>query len=129
MGKIAVDQGRAKAFSEMQEILGTPGQAERKDWTGLPLAYVRDFQGLTTDDDRTLMIARLEELVVKSLEQLDLGKAHSAMRTIAQIQGLTFQDEERSQRQFALLFANAHERSNEHSIVRDTEVTRKLTAS
>lgn len=128
VGRTMIEHGRSKAFLEIQEHLGSPSHAERKDWTALPMAYVRDFEALSTEDDRSLMVARLEELVVKALDQLDLGKAHSAMRTIAQIQGLTFQDEDRAQRQFALLFAQAHERSDERAIVRESNVTKQLTA-
>lgn len=128
-GKVAIADGRAKAFLEMQKKLGRPSHAERKDWTSLPMAYVRDFQGMSTDDDRTLMVARLEDVVTRSMDALDLGKALAGLRAIAQIQGLTFQDDERSNRQFALLFARAHERNDELAIVRDSPVTKQLTAS
>lgn len=127
-GKVAIADGRAKAFLEMQKKLGRPSHAERKDWTALPMAYVRDFQGMSTEDDRTLMVARLEDIVTRAVDALDLGKALAGLRSIAQIQGLTFQDEERSNRQFALLFAKAHERNDELAVVRDSAVTKRLTA-
>lgn len=113
IGEVLVKDGRARAFQRLQELIGTPGQVERRDWASLAMAHIRDFQSLDTEDERRLMVARLDELARDAREQLDLGKALSALRMMAQIQGLTFQDKDREHRAFALLFNSTPERSEE----------------
>ena len=127
-GDLMVKRTRALAYEQLCKELGDPSLAERKDWTALPMSYVRDFEAMSTEDDRALMVARLEEAIRQSLDQLDLGKALQGMRHLAQVQSLMFQDTERSQREFALLFNQQSERSNALATPRESPITRKLTA-
>jgi len=127
-GDLLIKKSRATAYDRIREHLGDPGVIERRDWTSLPMASVRDFEALTTEDDRALMVARLEHLTQEAIEQLDLGKALQAQRALSQVQSLTFQDTERAQREFAILFNQQNERSDELAISRDSPVLRRLQA-
>jgi hypothetical protein len=126
-GKRLVSKGRIVAIRSLQRELGLPSAHERRDWGALPAAYVRDFLETTTDDDRSLTVARLELIARKAQNEMDLKTELNAVKLIAQIKGLMFNDlDGRNQKALAALFATAAPRSADLAIVNDSEVTRKL---
>lgn len=128
VGKVLVSRGRQRAMNALTKVLGEPASCERKDWGALPMAYVRNFLEGTTEDDRTLVVARLEVIASKARNELDLKTEMQAVKMIAQVKGLLFNDADgRSQRALAMLFAGGGTRSLESAVVRDTAETRKLT--
>jgi len=105
-GKSLVRDGRIAAAQRIKNALGTPSVMERKDWTALPASYLRDYSSLPTEDDRALMLARLERIAAKARESLDIRTELSAMNAMARVQGLTFADDTKSQRELVLLLGN-----------------------
>lgn len=112
-GEVLVSKGRIGAMCRLSDILGKPSAPERSDWAALPMAYVRDLAVTTTEDDRALMVARLEDLAQKAQNNLDLKTELTALRTLATIQGLTFFDDNKSEREMLHFFKS---RSPERSI-------------
>ena len=127
IGRVLVSKGRAAGLRSLTRVLGDPSSVERKDWGALPMAYVRDFLESTTDDDRSLIVARLEIMAAKARQELDLKTELQAVKLIAQVKGLLFNDlEGRNQKALAMLFAQAGSRSVEQAVIRDNSVTKEL---
>lgn len=113
-GSLAVLEGKGRTLQWMTDVFGHVSAAERQDWVGIPVDYVRDFTSVSTDDERALMIARLETVAHNAKEALDNRTELMALRLIASVHGLTFADEGRSQRELLqLLGAAKSERSLE----------------
>lgn len=113
-GSLAVLEGKGRALQWMTDVFGFVSSAEREDWLGIPIDYVRDFLSMSTDDERALMTARLESVAHAADEALDTRTKLMALRLIASVQGLTFADEGRSQRELLQLLGSARtERSLE----------------
>lgn len=113
-GSLLVLEGKSRAMQWMVDILGQVSAAERADWMGIPVDYVRDFMAMSTDDERALMVARLESVAYQAKESMDTRTELMALRLVASVQGLTFADEGRSQRELlTLLAAGKTERSLE----------------
>lgn len=113
-GSLAVLEGKGRTLQWLTDVFGHVSAAERQDWIGIPVDYVRDFTSMSTDDERALMVARLETVAHNAKEALDSRTELMALRLIASVQGLTFADEGRSQRELLqLLGAARSERSLE----------------
>lgn len=125
-GTEVVNGTRFEAYKKVCEVLGAPSRHERRDWTALPVAFVRDFEALSMDDDRALMVSRLERIAREAADALDIGKALQAQNALARVQSLTFQDDTRGQKMLAQIFGSQAERSSDAAVQRDTPLTRKL---
>lgn len=113
-GSLLVLEGKGRTLQWLVDVLGPVSAAERADWLGIPVDYVRDFLSMTTDDERALMVSRLESLLHQARMALDTRTELMALRLLASVQGLTFADEGRSQRELLqLLSASKTERSLE----------------
>lgn len=125
-GELLVSKGRMPAVRYLTKVLGLPSAIERKDWNALPMAYVRDFLETSTEDSRSLMIARVELLARKAEDELDLKTQMAAAKLISQIQGLLFNDlDAKSQRMLALLFAQGSARSMDQALPSSNTPTSK----
>lgn len=126
-GKRLIEKGRSSALRYLKTTLGDPNPIERKDWSALPMAYVRTFLESTTEDDRTLIVARLELLAVRARESMDTKTELAAVKAIAQIKGLLFNDADgRNMRALAMLFGQATPRDLGLAVVRNTPHSRAL---
>lgn len=115
VGKAMLSGGRTAAATRMEGIFGKPSAYERRDWAALPMAYVRDYASVNSEDDRTLMVARLEKVMSRARLALDLRTELAALRQIATVQGLTFLDTDKAQKELLLLLSQPHERSEERA--------------
>lgn len=117
-GKRLLRRGRLAAGAWLAKVLGRPSLAERKDWSVLPMSAVRaSSQSFGTEDDRLLMVARLERMLQQAQGSLDLRLELAAMRELAKVQGLTFLDDTANQR--ALLQLYAARKGDEHARIPD----------
>lgn len=107
VSKVLIDHGRHRTLEIMEKRLGEAGPAERRDWIGIATAPVRDLATLSTDDDRVIMVARLERLIRKAEAALDVRLAASISRQLAAVQGLTFQDQDQKQKELLLLLSQS----------------------
>lgn len=105
VGRALVQGGRQRAMDALERLLGPVSLHERRDWSALPIGRLRDMQGTQTEDDRALMVARLEELALRATDALDVRAALSILRQIAAVQGLTFQDQDKKQKELLLLLS------------------------
>jgi hypothetical protein len=103
IGRAMVTKGQMVAMARLEKVFGQCSTYERRDWTGLMRAYARDFVSTDTEDDRQVMILRLEGIIRKAQEALDLKTELSAVRQLQAIQGLLFQDQEKTSRETQVL--------------------------
>lgn len=106
VGRGLLRGGRVVAMERMCKVFGgDPSPYERRDWSMLPSVYLRDFASTSQEDDRTVMVAQLESIAARAKDALDLRTELAARRAIAAVQGLTFQDTEKQNRELALLLS------------------------
>lgn len=110
IAKTLIRRGAIAAMERMEKVLGKPSLYERRDWVALQRAYLRDFVSTNTEDDRQLMIMRLEKMFIDAEEALDVKARASILRTLAAVQGLTFQDAEKSSRELQILLSQQRPR-------------------
>lgn len=113
VGKKLLDGGRLAAFELMEGIVGTAGGMERRDLMALPFAYSREMSSVSTDDDRSVMIGRLEKLANRAKVALDLRVEHAVLRSLATVQGLHAVDGDKSQRELVLLLGQPRNRPHD----------------
>ena len=101
--------GKHLALKRMEKILGPASPYERRDWAGLPMSRLRDLAASTTEDDRALMIARLERIAAQAEDALDVRAALSALRQVAAVQGLLFMDNDKQRRQLLELLSSSQQ--------------------
>lgn len=112
-GRVLVKHGRLAAAARLRKTFGVdPSPLERRDWSMLPAAFLRDFGDLATEDDRALAIARYESIRARARESLDLRTELSAENALARVKGLTFVDDSKSQRELVLLLGNRNGRTD-----------------
>lgn len=99
-------KSRSAALQALERIFGKLHHLERPDFGRLPYAPLVDYASTTPEEDRALMVARLERLAARAREALDIRTEAAVLRSIAQIQGLTYQDVDNEQRNMRQLFAN-----------------------
>lgn len=107
VGPVLREKGRWAAFMRCNELLGALGIMERKDFLSLPYAWVRDVKPADSEEERQLMGMRLEELAIKARDSLDVRAEAAILRQYAQINGLTFQDDERGNRELMVAIRTA----------------------
>jgi hypothetical protein len=112
-GKKLLDGGRLAAFQLLESIIGTASNLERRDLLALPFAYTRDFSTASTDDDRAVMVGRLEKLANRAKVALDLRVEHAVLRSLASVQGLHAVDGDKSQRELVLLLGQPRNRQHD----------------
>ena len=127
-GEQMVARGRAAASALLMCALGKPSTIERKDWASLPMSYLRDFSATSTDDDRTLMVARLEDIASRAKNSLDIRTELMALRMVATVQGLSFADESKGQRELLLLLGNRTRERSLQAAKSPHSVPRQITA-
>lgn len=103
-GQALLHYGRQGAFTVLERFLGPVSRLERRDLMALPFAWVREMKAASTDDDRMLANLRLDSIILRAQDSLDLRVELAAIREQARIQGLTFQDEDRKNRDLLQLF-------------------------
>lgn len=97
-------RGRQQAFRCLEGFLGPVSRLERRDYMALPFAWVREMSAASTDDDRMLVSLRLDSVIQRAQNGLDLRVELAAIREQASIQGLKYQDPERGNRDLLQLF-------------------------
>lgn len=112
VGIVTVRDGRMAGMLWLNRMLGEVSHLERKDWSGLANAYLRDFSTASTEDDRLLMVARLEDIASRARGALDTRTELAAANALAKVQGLAFIDDTKSQREMVLLLGNRQERQD-----------------
>lgn len=112
-GKALIQKGRLAALKRLERVFGTAAALEKSDWAKLPQHYVNEITSTSTDDDRTLMVHRLEGLLSRARASLDTRLELSILRALASIQGLTFQEGDKSMKELALAFSQQPKRSSE----------------
>lgn len=80
-------------------------RSERIDFMRLAFSDVAEMAEIPQEEERALMVARLEGVIRRAKQSLDIRTELAACRTIAQIQGLTFQDVDQTQRHMRELFS------------------------
>lgn len=106
--EVAVESGgRGRGLRRLESLLGRASPYERRDWAGLPMSRLRDLVSSNSEDDRALMIARLERLARQAEEALDVRGALSALRQISAVQGLLFLDNDKKRRQLIELLSTS----------------------
>jgi len=106
-GSLGAIEGKAQTMQWLLDVFGHVSAAERQDWIGITVDYVRDFLSMSTDDERALMVSRLEAIAIAARDALDVRTELAATRLVASVLGLTFADEGRSQRELLQLLGAA----------------------
>ena len=110
VGRVLVNRGRTYAFKRLERVFGEPSVFERRDWAALPVNYLREFASNSTEEDRMLMVARLESIADRARRSLDVRLEAQCARALASILGLTFQDDEKKKKELFMLLNKAPER-------------------
>jgi hypothetical protein len=106
-GKRLAAGNRPGCFSALESVFGKLCAAEEDDIQRLPFTYLKRYSVSTPDDDRALMIARLERAARRAAASMDTRTEVSVLRSIAQIQGLTYQDADNEQKNMREVFRSA----------------------
>lgn len=96
---------RTAARQAITDTFGVLSVGEQADFVRLAYASLADYTATSADEDRALMVARLERVARRAKESMDIRTELAAYRTIAQIQGLTFQDVDQTQKHMRELFS------------------------
>lgn len=97
--------GRLKARDAIEKVLGRLHIAERVDYQRLSFAPLVEASDAAIEEERALMVARLESVARRARQSLDIRTELATYRSIAQILGLTFQDTDQTQRHMRELFS------------------------
>ena len=85
-------------------VFGKLCHAESAVIMRLPFAYLKQYTVSTPAEDRALMVARLERAARRAAASMDTRTEVAVLRSIAQIQGLTYQDVDNEQRNLREIF-------------------------
>lgn len=105
LGRALIASGRHTALRRAQGIVGPISQMERRDFLSLPYAYLREVSEVSSLEERTLAVARLEAVAHRAKNSLDPRVELAALRQISTLQGLNFQDPDKGHREMILLLA------------------------
>jgi len=112
-GRSLLEKGRLAALKRLEKALGPCSMFEKSDWAKLPQHYVNEITSTSTDDDRNLMVHRLEALLARARASLDTRLELSILRQLGSVQGLTFQEGDKSMKELALAFSQPPPRSDD----------------
>lgn len=112
-GKALLRGGKLAAHARMERIFGRCHHAETRDWVNLPVAYAREFSSMNEEDDRTIMLARLESVRKRCEAALDLRGEMAALRTMSQVAGLLIKQDGKEEREMERALSVAPPRSLE----------------
>lgn len=97
--------GKLKAKDAVEQVLGRLHTAERVDYQRLSFSPLVEASDASLEEERALMVARLENVARRARQSLDIRTELATYRSISQILGLTFQDADQTQRHMRELFS------------------------
>lgn len=103
--KFLTKKSRQAAIAATEKVFGRLHFLERPDFARLPYSPLVEFASTTPEEDRALMVSRLERLAARARDSLDIRTEAAVLRSIAQIQGLTYQDVDNEKRNFREVLA------------------------
>lgn len=103
MSQSLVRKGKEYAIKAAEGMVGDLTALERRDFGALSYSQVREGASASVEDDRQLMVARLERTVRRAARALDIRLELAAQRELAKVQGLHTADAERGNRELVLL--------------------------